>query len=730
MASTTEKIGTEATVQQHGDVPPLPNWRPPRRASTLQYDPPSASSSDSDSNTSSVRVVDVTRSRARGKKDPWYKKMRIARNKVTKKKNQTLTPPPPPPNPAQTNDDDIVVIEEEDKRVPRRRSGGAFWRPNRGRRAETVIIEEQHYSDPERGLRWYGAPTARSRFGTLGALLGRRPRRNARTPTMSMSSGYSSYSYSDYYTDSSDEEVMDKMRVFHYDIEESGVRSDPGEAYFDSSRFKLEKTGRERGSLVFREKLTKAFNDAYTQEAPNKVKLILIQNNQDAMVNFIRNAFSDSHWFRRYGEELINRVDKFGPPTKKAQFFRILHDEKRNIVQSAFCINHWVIPLDSSSHDRLQQLVVYWQYQWSDGKEKQETEGSSTIGAAVKDGDQAGPPTGAAATPAAAPTSSTNKKTNRGTAATKNVDETKEPLFNSNVIVIFERSRIRNRYRRSRKSIVLDSLSDFVPSSNFAVKANEGANVRHSKERLVGLHITQMLKYVIETVCDSLTDNLDETIDSYSTQRARLAEKVYQKPDDDTLASKLWAYSRAFQNAGKIINLLALLVDDIRSAFGHHLDDKRLSESFLTNLPNKFKTLAIDVEEELQKPTAEMIDLVYKSVSIKDARLSLELNSSLWRLSWVTFIFLPLTFLVGFFGMNVDTFANDPSIKWYFIAAVPFLICVMISWLFFKYCMKRRSSRDAKLSFVLIRAVIGLLALFLGMKRRSRTRSRSRRTYV
>ena len=60
---------------------------------------------------------------------------------------------------------------------------------------------------------------------------------------------------------------------------------------------------------------------------------------------------------------------------------------------------------------------------------------------------------------------------------------------------------------------------------------------------------------------------------------------------------------------------------------------------------------------------------MYKSVAIRDTRLSLELNASLWRLSWITFIFLPLTFLSGFFGMNVDLFADEPSIKWYFVAA-------------------------------------------------------------
>ena len=92
---------------------------------------------------------------------------------------------------------------------------------------------------------------------------------------------------------------------------------------------------------------------------------------------------------------------------------------------------------------------------------------------------------------------------------------------------------------------------------------------------------------------------------------------------------------------------------------------------------------------------------MYKSVEIRDSRHGLQLNTSMWRLSWITFIFLPLTFIVGFFGMvryklhpviyvtislhsqNVDTFSGDPSIKWYFIVAVPLMILVFLGWVCF-----------------------------------------------
>lgn len=57
----------------------------------------------------------------------------------------------------------------------------------------------------------------------------------------------------------------------------------------------------------------------------------------------------------------------------------------------------------------------------------------------------------------------------------------------------------------------------------------------------------------------------------------------------------------------------------------------------------------------------------------------LQLGLSIWRLSWITFIFLPLTFIVSFFGMNVDIFGGAdgdayPNVGWYFLAAIILMI--------------------------------------------------------
>ncbi|KAL2153512.1 hypothetical protein VTH82DRAFT_4667 [Thermothelomyces myriococcoides] len=56
----------------------------------------------------------------------------------------------------------------------------------------------------------------------------------------------------------------------------------------------------------------------------------------------------------------------------------------------------------------------------------------------------------------------------------------------------------------------------------------------------------------------------------------------------------------------------------------------------------------------------DLIQLEFNLSSIAEAQKSRTTNLSMKRLSWITFIFLPLMFIASLFGMNVDVLANDP----------------------------------------------------------------------
>ena len=59
-------------------------------------------------------------------------------------------------------------------------------------------------------------------------------------------------------------------------------------------------------------------------------------------------------------------------------------------------------------------------------------------------------------------------------------------------------------------------------------------------------------------------------------------------------------------------------------------------DKWLEAIPDDMKKVTELVQDDLVKPTANLADLMYKSVEIRDSRHSLQLNTSLWRLSWMS----------------------------------------------------------------------------------------------
>ncbi|KAF7506013.1 hypothetical protein GJ744_012360 [Endocarpon pusillum] len=220
----------------------------------------------------------------------------------------------------------------------------------------------------------------------------------------------------------------------------------------------------------------------------------------------------------------------------------------------------------------------------------------------------------------------------------------------------------------------------------------------------------QCARMILDDVFRSLVARWETLLDKCQTHVSILEDKIYEQPADETRAPELWRNSSLWLRIEKLTTAHMSVVRDMRARLRELVADIVVpsntsnshnntavdvlsvlnDDDWLEEIPNDFERIATTVEEDLVKPTQALISLLYQSVSIRDSRLSLQIDTSTWRLSWITFIFLPLTFMVGFFGMNVNTFANDPSIKWYFVVSVPFMLLVLAAWYITKHVLARQ----------------------------------------
>ncbi|KAE9961460.1 hypothetical protein BLS_002032 [Venturia inaequalis] len=202
---------------------------------------------------------------------------------------------------------------------------------------------------------------------------------------------------------------------------------------------------------------------------------------------------------------------------------------------------------------------------------------------------------------------------------------------------------------------------------------------------------------VLKDIFKGLQASWEKTLSKCEEHVNILEDKIYENPADESRAPELWTNSSLWLKIEKLMSLQKAAIGDLqvqmRELAESPNDDDDGKMEWFKNTPRDIGRIAGLIDEELIKPTANLSDLMYKSVGIRDSRHSLELGTSMWRLSWITFVFLPLTFAVGFFGMNVDTFQVEegyPSIKWYFIAAVPLMVVVIVLYLFIKSVVSNR----------------------------------------
>jgi Mg2+ and Co2+ transporter CorA len=203
----------------------------------------------------------------------------------------------------------------------------------------------------------------------------------------------------------------------------------------------------------------------------------------------------------------------------------------------------------------------------------------------------------------------------------------------------------------------------------------------------------ECMDFILRDIFKALSFTWEKYINICETHVSILEDKIYENPADESRAPELWTNSNLWLKVERILYVHTDIVREMRSHLKEVANEnpqEDQNDPWLSGSADEFRKLTTQFQEGVVKPTTNLSDLMYKSVGIRDARHSLQLGLSMWRLSWITFIFLPLTFVSGFFGMNVDTFEGNPSIKWWFIATVPLFAVVLIVWYGVKHALAKQ----------------------------------------
>ena len=195
-------------------------------------------------------------------------------------------------------------------------------------------------------------------------------------------------------------------------------------------------------------------------------------------------------------------------------------------------------------------------------------------------------------------------------------------------------------------------------------------------------------KLVLQDIWKAVAHQWEDFLDTCNTHVSILEDKIYEQPADESRAPELWTNSSMWLKIERLVAVHRAVVKEMQLNLRELTGESEEDDDWLSAIPADMEKISELVEDDLIKPTANLSDLMYKSVGIRDSRHSLQLNLSLWRISWLTFVFLPLTFISSFFGMNVDIFnPGDPSVRYYFASAVPMMVLVLILWYLVKHVL-------------------------------------------
>ena len=136
----------------------------------------------------------------------------------------------------------------------------------------------------------------------------------------------------------------------------------------------------------------------------------------------------------------------------------------------------------------------------------------------------------------------------------------------------------------------------------------------------------ECMKIVLQDVWKGVTKAWESFLDISSVHISILEDKIYEEPADETRAPELWTNASSWLTVDRLAGLHTNVLKEMQINLREITGEPTVEDNWLESSPNDMERVERLVQDDLVKPTANLADLMYKSVSIRDSRHSLQLS--------------------------------------------------------------------------------------------------------
>ncbi len=186
------------------------------------------------------------------------------------------------------------------------------------------------------------------------------------------------------------------------------------------------------------------------------------------------------------------------------------------------------------------------------------------------------------------------------------------------------------------------------------------------------------LEYITYTVIDIIVDHTMWIIDRIDDQLEAIEDRIFAEDLDEQEVQKDLYFARRTLN--RIAKLSVQSNDVVNKIYNHFPIETR----------KKLKYEFIDLKEHLSFSINESKTYLDRTGYLQNLLmgfLSNRMNQAMQRLAAISLIFLPLTFIVGNYGMN---FKFMPELEWRYGYLAVWVVNIAIAWAIYRWLKRQK----------------------------------------